>query len=293
MRGYATEAAFRVALEQRLRNRADEQGVAAVRLRKAVAFERFLARVRKGSSEDWVLKGAYALDVRLGLRARRTIDVDLASRGDQEEIVEWVRAACAQEMDDGFHYTLRSRSDHEEGPRTIRFGIVAEVAGREFEPFHVDVAVSDSMAWDPEVRRTPGWLGFAGIEPVEVPVLAIEQHVAEKLHAYTRTYASGASSRVKDLVDLALITDTVPIDAERLRQALASTFEVRGGSPPEKLSEPPDHWAVPFRQMARETGLPEKLAIAVTKVAEMVDPVLEGRIISGTWDPQKGGWRKV
>ena len=137
----------------------------------------------------------------------------------------------------------------------MRFGIVAEMAGREFEPIHVDVAIADSANWNPESRRTHGWMAFAGVDPADVPVLAIEQHIAEKVHAYLRTYASGASSRVKDLVDLALITGAIPIDAERLRIAVDTTFDVRGGARPESIPRPPDSWSVPFRQMARETDL--------------------------------------
>jgi hypothetical protein len=36
-----------------------------------------------------------------------------------------------------------------------------------------------------------------------VPALAVELHLAEKLHAYSRVYGTGVqSSRVKDLVDM-------------------------------------------------------------------------------------------
>lgn len=52
------------------------------------------------------------------------------------------------------------------------------------------------------------WAGLAGIcwdTAVEVPALPIEQHIAEKVHAYTRRYGRGNSStRVKDLIDLAV-----------------------------------------------------------------------------------------
>ena len=45
---------------------------------------------------------------------------------------------------------------------------------------------------------------------MHVPAVAIEQHIAEKLHAYTRTYAADMpSSRVKDLVDLVVIAHTI------------------------------------------------------------------------------------
>ena len=47
------------------------------RLRKRVAFERFLARLFGRASSRWVLKGSYALELRLGGKARATKDIDL------------------------------------------------------------------------------------------------------------------------------------------------------------------------------------------------------------------------
>lgn len=41
---YETAEAFRIALEQRLKNEAEASGMALMRLRKRVAFERFLAK---------------------------------------------------------------------------------------------------------------------------------------------------------------------------------------------------------------------------------------------------------
>jgi hypothetical protein len=80
---YETAEAFRTALEQRLKNEAQATGMALIRLRKRVAFERFLARLATSASSGWVLKGAFALELRLGLRARTTKDIDLG-RADGE-----------------------------------------------------------------------------------------------------------------------------------------------------------------------------------------------------------------
>jgi Nucleotidyl transferase AbiEii toxin, Type IV TA system len=74
---YADADAMRMALEQRLRNEAAANGVALLRLRKRVVFERFLARLAVSPAE-WVLKGAFALELRLGLQTRMTKDIDLA-----------------------------------------------------------------------------------------------------------------------------------------------------------------------------------------------------------------------
>ena len=74
---YATPGAFRTALEQRIRTLARADGSAIQRLRKRVTFERFLARLQNTDDSPWFLKGAFALELRLGNRARTTRDLDL------------------------------------------------------------------------------------------------------------------------------------------------------------------------------------------------------------------------
>jgi hypothetical protein len=96
-----------------------------------------------------------------------------------------------------------------------------------------------------------------GREPLEVPALPLEQHVAEKVHAYTRTYGEGlGSTRVKDLVDLVLVKSFASLDAERLHESLVRTFEGRGQQPlPERLPPPPTDWGPGFRKLATEVGI--------------------------------------
>ena len=58
-------AAFRQALEQRLNARAAGDGARIARDRKRVAFERLLVRLNVIASDRWLLKGGFALDLRL------------------------------------------------------------------------------------------------------------------------------------------------------------------------------------------------------------------------------------
>lgn len=116
----------------------------------------------------------------------------------------------------------------------------------------VDIGFSDPLAWEPEVIRGTDLLSFAGFDRIEVPALPLEQHVAEKVHAYTGRYSRGrSSSRVKDLIDLVLVKqsiqlDAVQLDAERLRTALVGVFEGRKQQAlPEAFPPPPPEWKVP------------------------------------------------
>lgn len=85
--GYQTPAAFRAALEARLNNAAQAGGRPVGRARKLVAFSRLLARLEQHAAGQWVLKGGFALELRLADHARATRDIrprlgDLARSGD-------------------------------------------------------------------------------------------------------------------------------------------------------------------------------------------------------------------
>ena len=89
---YSTAAAFRDALEHRLNLRATERQIAVNVLRKQVAIDRFLARLAVVAPGRWVVKGAYAIDLRLGSRGRATRDVDLERSDDAAAAL---RMTCA------------------------------------------------------------------------------------------------------------------------------------------------------------------------------------------------------
>jgi hypothetical protein len=75
---YATAAAFRQALDDRLKSEASRSGLPLVRLGKQVAFELFLRRLVAVAPDRWVLKGALALELRLKATTRPTRDIDSA-----------------------------------------------------------------------------------------------------------------------------------------------------------------------------------------------------------------------
>ncbi|HEY6421050.1 MAG TPA: nucleotidyl transferase AbiEii/AbiGii toxin family protein, partial [Candidatus Binataceae bacterium] len=155
----------------------------------------------------------------------------------------------------------------------------------------VDIAFSDPLKWEPEKIAGTDLLEFAGIEPIEVPVLPLEQHIAEKVHAYTKTYSQGRrSSRSKDLVDLVLVKQFMMLDASRLRTALVGVVEGRRQHGlPDRFPPPPPEWAVPYRKLAKEVGLDPDLRQGYAQAAALLDPVLAGRAI-GHWDPQQASW---
>lgn len=69
---YANAAAFRQALDDRLKSEAARTGLGIARLRKRVAFELFLRRLVAVAPDRWVLKDALALDFRFHSTSRPT-----------------------------------------------------------------------------------------------------------------------------------------------------------------------------------------------------------------------------
>ena len=291
---YATPGAFRTALEQRLLTVAQQAQVPVVRLRKLVVFERLLARLIFVAPDSWLLKGALALDLRFGTRARATKDMDLAREGGEAAATADLLAAQAVALGDYFTFTIvkTGRLAGLEGA-AARYHVVAELAGRLFEDAIVDVDFGDALVVAPDLVPVPDLLGFAGIEMIAVPALPLELHVAEKVHAYTRIYAGGrTSSRVKDLVDLALIRSCAAFEASSLQQALLVTFERRGAHAiPAALPPPPPDWGLAYRKMAMAVGLNPDVATGYRLAADFLDPILSGAVPDDArWDPVCHGW---
>ena len=293
---YRTATGFRTALEQRLLAHSRATGLGLARLRKLVAFERLLARLLATAADRWILKGGLALDFRLRDRARATIDMDLARQGDEVAADADFRVAQAADLGDYFTFEIVRTGllDEADVAGAVRYRVRASLAGRRFEDLVVDVGFADPPVGEPDLVIGPDLLAFADVPPVRVPTLPLPEHVAEKVHAYTRRYGPllRASTRVKDLVDLVLLPTTSTFVAGEVRAALHQTFETRATHPlPTSLPEPPPGWEAPYRRLAKDLAIPSAQREAYRVAAVFLDPVLNGTVDADTsWDPGTGAW---
>ena len=291
---YATAAAFRQALDDRLKVEAARTGLPLARLRKQVAFELFLRRLVAVAPNRWVLKGALALELRLKATTRPTKDIDLGRDDDEQTAIEDITAAQQLVLDDFFAYAAirTDELDRTDEFAAVRFHITAQLAGRTFKQFTLDIGFTDSIPAMPDTIKTSDLLAFAGINPIDLPALPLSQHLAEKVHAYTRTYGATArrSTRPKDLVDILLIAASEPVDARALRTALESTFAERQQHElPSSLPTPPSEWADPYRRLAAGIGVEPDLSAAFAEAATFLDPILAGSS-NGAWDAAHKRW---
>ncbi len=292
MRQYASPAAFRAAIDTRLRAYAHALSEPVMAVRRQAALERLIARLTTVAPGRWALKGGLALDTRLGSRARSSMDMDIDHRYGAEAAREDLARAVAEDLGDHFAFVIAGRRDLQEAGISLaeRYRLECTVGGTLFETLQVDVTVTRPAQWEVEAARRPGLLTDLGLGPIDVLLVPLERQVAEKLHAYTRPYDSGGSTRVKDLADFVIIRLFERLDADRLRNAINETFRRRGTHPaPNRLPPPPAEWAVAYRNEAEAVGITLDLGEAHTLAAAWLDPVLD-LTARGTWDPKRALW---
>lgn len=257
---YKSAAAFRRALMDHLNSRAGREGVPVNRLQKQLTFERFLARLFHGGEERWLLKGGYALELRLPGHARTTRDLDLNLPSPAaDDLLDELQRAAEIDLGDYFEFTVSAPGSRGKlaGPPLggHRFSVEARLDGRRFDRFPLDVGQGDVTMGEPV--HLPGQvdLAFAGLPTPQFPVYPVGDHFAEKLHAYTTPREN--PSRVKDLVDMLLLIELGLGSTDLLRRGIEATFERYARHPlPEVLPEPPPHWQEAFARMAAEVDLP-------------------------------------
>jgi predicted nucleotidyltransferase component of viral defense system len=103
---YADASGFRMALEQRLKVRAARDGARLARDRKRVVFDRLLARLLTVAEGRWLLKGGFALDLRLAARARSTKDIDIEWRAGEGELLDRLLDAADCDVGDFFVFSI-------------------------------------------------------------------------------------------------------------------------------------------------------------------------------------------
>ena len=259
---YNTPHAFLMAINDRLRTISEKEKIPIDRLRRHLAFDRLLTRLFKTSKCPWVLKGGYAMELRLK-RARATKDIDLAmfehliSSKDPKKrssaIHELLVSATDLDLNDFFVFEISQASMQLIGPPEggSRFPVNALLDGRIFAKFRIDIGVGDARIKPLEKLKSRDWLGFAGIQTIPFPTISKEQQFAEKFHAYAMSGRD--NSRVKDLVDMVLLIQKGKISKPKVKESIIKVFKIHNVPEiPLKLFPPPPSWPRTFSKLADE-----------------------------------------
>jgi hypothetical protein len=132
-------------LEERLKQIVRTEGIELQRLRRQVAFDRFLVRMFEGADTQWVLKGGYAMELRFQI-ARATKDLDFTVRtisGFGDSVLGYLQEVGRRKLDDFFSFRVGSpMMDLDGAPYGgSRYPVDATMAGRTFVKFHMDVGI--------------------------------------------------------------------------------------------------------------------------------------------------------
>jgi predicted nucleotidyltransferase component of viral defense system len=210
---FKTAADFRKSLENRLKNLGIKMDYDLQRLRRTVAFDRLLARILNQDDSSFVLKGGYAMELRLS-NARATKDIDLTCLQRLKEgqhsikdlILDELKMLALRDLGDFFTYQIGDvQTDLDNAPYGgARYPVSSFIDGKLFVRFQLDVGC-DAIVSNIETLQGKDWLGFCGIVPPIFKMISVEQQFAEKLHAYTLPRENRTNTRVKDLIDMVLL----------------------------------------------------------------------------------------
>ena len=264
---YENAIAFRRALEDRLKNIARDRSVSLDRLRRQVTFDRLLARLFEPDKPDqrWLLKGGYALEFRFHGLARTTKDIDFSiprmKNDNENSIRELLQTEAKKDMSDWFQFYIGvpMREFDQAVYGGWRYPVEARVANRVFTKFHIDVGIGEAVISEAEWKKSDDILRFAGIKPACAALLPMEQHFAEKIHAYSYPREKRPFSRIRDLVDLILLIEQGPPDKKLVIPAIKATFSRRKTHDiPHSLEIPPEILEGSYARLAEDCGITKK-----------------------------------
>jgi predicted nucleotidyltransferase component of viral defense system len=252
------------------------------------ANERLLYRL--ASSEHgsrFVLKGAALFTLWTGQPHRATRDVDLLGFGDPSE--DQIRSVFSDVLAVG-----PIREEQEYGG--VRVVLAAQVSGAKVR-LQIDIGSGDAITPEAVLVDFPTLLDFPAPKLRAYPR---ETVVAEKLEAMVKL--GQANTRMKDLYDLAALSQTFAFEGALLVRVIAATFARRGTPLPTGLpvaltaeftEDPPKN--TQWRAFLRKSGAPspgdlrEVAATIARFVEEPLTAAAAGATFAKQWPPG-GPW---
>lgn len=285
------------------------KGVDPQLVRKQYVFALFFKRIFHDDSHSWMLLGGNALLIRAG-GGRFTRDIDLArdtSWEDPEPVRDELQALVdSGDQIDPFRFNLDGIDPHSDpdsfgyGSKTAKITVTVWLGNRIFDTFVIDIT---------NRRPAHGPVDMLPLSPViehdtltglpRIPVVAVENHLADKICAMYELHGRNKdepSTRYRDLADIVRLIEVSRIDATRLRDVLGHEQQRRRLSLPRQLRAPSPQWESGFSRAAQDFAeypvAYHQLEASLTYAGSCVNPVLDGAITAGQWDPYSRLWEE-
>jgi hypothetical protein len=292
-RTYASPAAFRRALTDKLRGASRSGQWSLSQLQRQISYDRLLERLY-AIDDGWVVKGATALLAR-GLGVRASIDVDVFRAAALEIAERELREAAALDLGDWFVFEAGTAQQAGDGTAGLRVPIRALIGPTDWARFHVDLAGNEmTMTGAPEQMPALARVTMPAVEQNGYRVYPLVDHVADKIAATFDRYGKSRSpsTRYKDLVDLVAIASAASVEAPAQIVALRSEAKRRSIELPSGFEVPdPEVWKRGYEAEAARSLLEVAATLedALELMARFADPLLDGSA-RGAWEPGAGAW---
>lgn len=190
------------------------------------------------------------MEFRLGAGARTTKDVDVAFRGDPEEMLDALEEAF-EEPYGGFSFRRKGPIEDIRDTGSRRLAVQVEFAGSNWQTLQLEVARPEVA----EVELVPVAISLADFKldgPSRVACLSLRYQIAQKLHAVSERPLDRENLRFWDLIDLILLSEVLQEELGSVREACVQTFETRKTHewPPELVV--PRSWVEPYAATIEE-----------------------------------------
>ncbi len=269
-----------------IQHAAAQTEIAPKRVARIVANGLVIAALQRVKHDDgdpvFAIKGGASLEVRLGLRARMSGDLDAVFRAEFPKFLD----VLDQALRGGIGTFEFERGEAVEIPvkgrrvKPLRVPIRVMIKGKPALRVDLEVGPSEAGSGDRvEIIGYPSLEHFTTSTPIAVAVMAVEYQVAQKLHACTDPDSEDSPNlRVHDSVDLILLreaffgsgsTVTLRAACEAVFAARAEEAAAMGDVEPRQW--PPTlkehaHWRGPFTRLAGECALDADLAAGVVSI---------------------------
>ncbi|MDR2620208.1 MAG: nucleotidyl transferase AbiEii/AbiGii toxin family protein [Propionibacteriaceae bacterium] len=281
-------------LDQWVRDAEHLTGGVSKRIGWMLASSVVIAALQRAFDSDqqplFLVKGGLYLELRLGLKARATKDVDTLFRGGAAELERAVDAILA----DPWEPFMFERTEFERivnAPRLVkpyRFDVKLIVRGKTWRSIRVEVSFPEGRIGSMSEPVPAPPVEFFGVKsPDEIVGIAMDYQIAQKSHAATdpNIPPDMVNDRVRDVIDLVLIKENLYADnptPATLRDACVDVFNARAEEA-KALGVTPRFWPPTFvanaawerayPALAESVGMDYTLEEAITIAQSWIDAI--------------------
>lgn len=261
-------------------------------------YDRFLCRVfSEDEHSEWVLKGGSAMLARIPT-TRRTLDADLFKQGyDLNQSLEDLKRLASKDLHDFFTFTFESVTPIAQGdnqPYLDGYRVIfrMNLGAKELSNIHIDLVARQGALRNIEVvspRNLP--ILPKKLESHQYRLYPIANQIADKACAVVERINGRESTRIKDLVDLAIIANTQDCSSSELTEALRDECRRRRLSFP-LIFRIPRSWRTPqFRKTSAGTPVQSyDLKDAEELVSRFLDAPISSNLHSLRWNHANLQW---